>query len=785
MLVLAVAGCAGTCSDTAPAPLASGSGAVPSSGSASSPRAAAAPLHAARDALLGGDDKKALAALERALVSDPGNVDALLAAAELARRGGRDAAAKDLGARARARIETLFGKLEGSRLRHVIGEVKAMAFAPDGLALAIADSYGITVLDTLLWTQRLRLSTGSGLVSHIAFRPDGAELAAAGDEIVVWDAKSGRRLRVIPAPAKPLFPRLRYSPDGAWLAYLSFDKLHLFPQEGAGAAAKTQHWEGVNSVAFDGAQRRLAIGKRDRTIAIHALGSFEAQAKLKLPADLPLPVAPAPDILTTGDEDPRSGVRALAFTPDGATLAASADGAHVLYDVAGAKVTRRFDAQAGQSEDSELGFVDGGNALLDHRGRLWDLRTGTLRRLAGDDRKSWVVADAEGLLFAWSVSRDVRVMRLDDKAARTVAADPSRYPNIALDAHGTHLAVSHTGEGEALEVWTLAEGRFQRMAPAVRAQPAVAIDERGSMVAAARGHDIEVATLADRGGRGGVRTWRGHDDDVTALAFVAGGAQLVSGGQNGTLRFWSVAGGTTERSVSGAGEPVQALAGAPRDARVAAGYGDGSIAVIDSVNGQSLRRLETGSHKVWRVWFSDDGQLLRALSASSFHEWSLADGSERRRRELDALDAAMTVDATLVATVGQAEPLHDPDESTIAVWPLDGSRPRVELPGPLGRYYVSATHERAALALIAGTYGQIAVVNLRTAKAVATLYASSDGGAVVRADDGTFERLSAGASALALCRHGAVHFPADVCADKLEKPGLLRRIFTPTPPAAR
>jgi WD40 repeat protein len=69
-------------------------------------------------------------------------------------------------------------------------------------------------------------------------------------------------------------------------------------------------------------------------------------------------------------------------------------------------------------------------------------------------------------------------------------------------------------------------------------------------------------------------TLAGHDDGVTALTFVAGGAVLVSGSRDGTARVWDVESGQLSATFAhlGAGEWAAITAGDVIDHSAAAAH---------------------------------------------------------------------------------------------------------------------------------------------------------------------------------------------------------------------
>jgi eukaryotic-like serine/threonine-protein kinase len=96
----------------------------------------------------------------------------------------------------------------------------ATSFAPDSRRIAVAPGEG-TILVYELATGQCSSWSGPAEVQHLAFRPDGAEIAVVyqgGQRICRFlDAETGRERRAIPIPI-PICSSIAWSPDGSTLA---------------------------------------------------------------------------------------------------------------------------------------------------------------------------------------------------------------------------------------------------------------------------------------------------------------------------------------------------------------------------------------------------------------------------------------------------------------------------------------------------------------------------------------------------------------------------------------
>ena len=153
------------------------------------------------------------------------------------------------------------------------GVISDVAFTPDGTQIAVASSIGIWLSDAATGTETaLEPATPFG-VSAIAFSPDGKTLATGSEEGAIW---------------------LRRIDIGAIRHFLSV------------------HTRDIFSVAFSPDAKTLASGSRDGTIGLWDTETGKLRSHL------------------TGHTD---AVNIVAFSPDGKTLASwSAGGAILLWD---------------------------------------------------------------------------------------------------------------------------------------------------------------------------------------------------------------------------------------------------------------------------------------------------------------------------------------------------------------------------------------------------------------------------------------------------------------------
>jgi WD40 repeat protein len=115
------------------------------------------------------------------------------------------------------------------------GEVRCVAFSPNGKLLAAGNRYGTArVWDAETGKETVTLKGFMGEVWSVAFSPDGKTLAAVDTEwkkagaVKLYDTATWKERASLPHPGEILC--VAFSPDGKWLATGSWDHtVRLFP----------------------------------------------------------------------------------------------------------------------------------------------------------------------------------------------------------------------------------------------------------------------------------------------------------------------------------------------------------------------------------------------------------------------------------------------------------------------------------------------------------------------------------------------------------------------------
>jgi WD40 repeat protein len=326
--------------------------------------------------------------------------------------------------------------------------------------------------------------------TQLAFSPDGASLAAAGNGATVWSTQGWRPRWTLPASES--LSALAYSPDGRTL-YLAGSSAFI---EALDAAAGTVRWK----------QPALATGTSNVAISpggkVAAVGSYGGGLRLVSTTD-GATIAALADTSGHGGKTTAAqragwlahpgGIQALAFSSDGARLAsAGGDGTIKLWDVPKQSVI--WTNVCGWST-AALAF--------ERNGRTLDAGCGdTIRRL------------------------NVR----NGKIAATLRGHGGGVGAVALESDGRGL----WSAGETLKRWDLQKGEAVATYGAI---DAAALSADGKTLAFARGDDAIVLrdmndgrTLAILRGHVLPNTLGSYSYSREAVAISRDGAYVAAGG---------------------------------------------------------------------------------------------------------------------------------------------------------------------------------------------------------------------------------------------------------------
>jgi WD40 repeat protein len=488
-----------------------------------------------------------------------------------------------------------------------VSDVQAVAFSPDGKTLATkpfsAERHWIHLHDAATGRETGRIAC-PGVADGLAFSPDGKRIAFVAEgrrALHLLDVARGEVVRTL--PHTDLVFALAFSPDGKHVAGGGYDKedgvyfARLWEADtGKEARRFPVGKSGIRSLAFSADGSTLAAGEDYGAPPVVKL--FDA-ATAREWAAIPFPYV--------------SGIRSVTFSPEGKTLAAAGGPSIRLFDTATGKERVRIDRQA-----TGLRFTPDGASLV---GAV----AGTVYR--------WDAATGRSLIPEGGDSPVAQV---------AVSADGKRVVSLGQDGDG-HVWDARTGQHQRRVGMTRQhgfalspDGRFL-VWPAV--DETVQYERADAPNAILSGNRLRMLDAADGTP---VDRFGGFGGDAYDLFFTADGRTLVTVDhhhQDAGVRVWDVATGRIVRSFPADGGPratVRRSRLSPDGKAVAVTYhqDEGGLAVRTVVKlWDTASAKELGDQAPWAehevAALSPDGKTMATASPDGTISYRDAAGQVR------------------------------------------------------------------------------------------------------------------------------------------------------------
>ncbi len=439
-----------------------------------------------------------------------------------------------------------------------IGRIMSIAFSPDGKLLASSgDAGNLNVWDVRsgkkVWSYSQSMS-----IPAVVFSPNGKYVAAWSQDLIIWDASTGKEIRRLDGMGKysawmglnngQVFRPLEFSPDSTKIAALNEGRLKLFDVN-SGKKIRGYSQYSFRAMAFSPDGKIMAVDE------IKLLDEGEGNkvniwdvAKEKLLGTLP---------------GHSKTIGSIKFSPDGRFVAtASHDKTIKLWDVATRTEIKTFSGH--QDWVNSIAFSPDGKTLASASGSLY---------YSSNDNsiKFWNVSTGESL--------GGLVGQRGKNFSLAISADGKKMASFVTDTNQSVLSIWDLSIGQKLHTFKI---------PAWLLSVSISPDGNKFVTADRNG----MATIWDINTGQKLDSFKCHDDTVFSAVFSPDGNKLAAGGAGDFgIRVWDLASKRQLQVLKGHKENILNLVFSPDGKYLVSGGLDKRVLIWDLGRGVQLTNL--------------------------------------------------------------------------------------------------------------------------------------------------------------------------------------------------
>jgi WD40 repeat protein len=479
-------------------------------------------------------------------------------------------------------------------------------FSPEGKVVAAWNEREIRLWASGSGQELLKLDKIKGQIKGIAFSPDGSLLAVAitkwfnnhdlisfQSEIRVWEAATGAEKQVIPLYSA-VVNGPTFLPNGRQLlvagfhargdlAYPSIELVDL--QKGSAGSISSRDEGDLSAIEISPDGELMAFQTGVSTVKLVDIRGWTVRYAFEANAESTSSSRSFSRHLVSVKNAP-----AVTFLPDGNTVVGELESGGIrVWDARTGEVKKAF------AQDAETGSIaeisSNGSVLAEISGdeivRVWNVLTGVHVELPSTKGPAVAVAvSGNGQVLAVAYSNQIGLFSLDDPKLQPIGAPIQGHVDCITLSFDGRLLAGATAQGD-VQVWSRENGALQKHFSAGFGVSTMRFAPQSDVLALG-GKDGRVSFWNVQSGAM-VFEAKKHSAMVGAIAFSADGKLLATGSDDRSAIIWEVGSGKARHTLKGHDFAATSLAFSPSGDLLAVGSGNASVVLWDVATGKLNR----------------------------------------------------------------------------------------------------------------------------------------------------------------------------------------------------
>jgi WD40 repeat protein len=521
-------------------------------------------------------------------------------------------------------IFKLWDPLTGKQIGRFCGHssyVKSIAFSPDGKYLVSGSWDKVVYLWEVEGQKYLKSFNGhSKYINGVAFSHDGRFIVSGGDDqkLIIWDVESGKAIKTFKGQSAVC---VAFSPYGEYVACGGWGKKVEIWNIDTGLKTETAigHTSYVKTIAFspdnkyivssDGLKINLwdiRTGKKIRTFSGHTKGvncvcfNPEGNKIISAGGDRTIRIWEVQNGLNIQSLMGNTGATGTIMSPDEKYIASGGRDFNIkLWSTQNKQHNKIFKGHTDKitnvvfSSDSK--YILSGS--WDKKIKLWDVKTKkNIKTFTGHTGIVYCATFSPDGKHIASGSLDKTIKIWDIKSGKIIKTftDIKRIKQLIYSPDGKFLL--SRGDYHYYKVWNIESGKTINEIESLRLNT-VAFSNDGRYIASAItdigdwGTAYHNFKFLDTETGKEIKSFKGHKEDVTCLAFSKDNKHIVSGSADRTLKLWDIETGKEISTLAGHTSYLIYVDFFANDKYIISGSTDGSNKIWKTETGELLATI--------------------------------------------------------------------------------------------------------------------------------------------------------------------------------------------------